>query len=119
MDRFRYTRGQRIRSSREFSQIYDQKLRAGDAHLLMFVAFNGQQVSRLGMSISKKNGNSPQRHRIRRLIREAFRLEQFRIPAGLDLICIPRAGSGSTLDDYRCSIVALSRKISKRMSNDV
>jgi len=73
--------------------------------------------TRVGFSISKKNGNSPQRHRIRRLLREAFRLTQYDIPEGLDLILIPRPGSNSTLEDYRRSLVRLTHKLHRRLQD--
>lgn len=117
--RYLFPKSRHLRSSLDFARVYDLKQRAGDDHLLVFAGPNpaGPQT-RVGFSISKKNGNSPERHRIRRLLREAFRLSQDEIPAGLDLILIPRPGSNSTLDDYRGSLVRLSRKLHRRRNPD-
>jgi ribonuclease P protein component len=110
-----FPRSRHLRSPLDFARVYDLNRRAGDQHLLIFAGPNRDGAStRVGFSISKKNGNSPQRHRIRRLLREAFRLSQYEIPDGLDLILIPRPGSGSTLDDYRRSLVKLTRKLAQR-----
>lgn len=115
--RFLFPGSRHLRSPRDFARVYEVKQRAGDAHLLLFAAQNPLgPATRVGFSISKKNGNSPQRHRIRRLLREAFRLSQHDLPAGLDLIVIPRPGSGSTLDDYRKSLVRLSWKLHRRLT---
>ena len=113
--RLKFPRSRRLRSSLEFKRVYDLKQRSGDGTLLVFAANNETGITRIGLSVSKKNGNSVVRHRIRRLLKEAYRLEQHQIPEGLDLILIPRPGSNATLDDYRKSIVRLSRKLSERI----
>jgi ribonuclease P protein component len=114
--RFLFPKSRHLRSSLDFARVYDLKQRAGDEHLLMFAAARPEGgATRVGFSISKKNGNSPQRHRIRRLLREAFRLSQYEVPEGLDLILIPRPGSRSTLADYQRSLVRLSQKLHRRL----
>jgi ribonuclease P protein component len=91
-------------------------MRAGNPHLLVFADRRPEGGStRVGFSISKKNGNSPMRHRIRRLLREAFRLSQHDLPDGLDLILIPRPGSQSTLADYCEALRYLVRKLHRRL----
>lgn len=114
--RFLFPKLRHLRSSLDFARVYDLKQRAGDEHLLIFAASRSEGgPTRVGFSISKKNGNSPQRHRIRRLLREAFRLSQYEVPDGMDLILIPRPGSGSTLADYQQSLVRLSQKLQRRL----
>lgn len=114
--RFLFPKSRHLRSSLDFARVYGRKQRASDTHLLIYADQNpdGAQT-RIGFSISKKNGNSPARHRIRRLLREAFRLTQHEISDGLDLILIPRPGSNSTLGDYQHSLVELSRKLHRRL----
>lgn len=104
-----------MRSSRDFERIYAAKQRAGDAHLLIFAAPNGLEHARLGLSVSRKHGGAVRRNRIKRLLREAFRLTQHELPAGLDLVLIPRLDSGATLDDYRNSLVKLAARLSRRL----
>jgi len=58
--------------------------------LVVYAMENGLQWSRLGMSVSKKVGNSVVRHRVRSKIREAYRLNKTNLPIGYDLICIAR-----------------------------
>jgi ribonuclease P protein component len=114
--RYLFPKSRHLRSPLDFARVYEPKQRAGDEHLLIFGAPRPDGgPTRVGFSISKKNGNSPQRHRIRRLLREAFRLSQHEIPDGLDLILIPRPGSGSTLVDYEQSLVRLSQKLHRRL----
>lgn len=114
-----FPKSRHLRRSRDFDRVYDLQQRAGDARLLVFAAPNPEsEQTRIGFSISKKHGNSVRRHRIRRLLREAYRLSQFDVPEGLDLILIPRPGSDATLDDYRQSLVRLSRKLHKRLAGE-
>lgn len=115
MKKYGLTRAQRIRSTRDFARIYEQRQRAGDQHLLVFAARNGFDYCRLGLSVSKKHGNAVERAHRKRLLREAFRLQQHDLPPGLDLILIPRQGSGAELADYRASLVRLARKLDRRL----
>lgn len=107
----------RLRSAADFARIYEQKQKAGDRWLLIFGQRNNLGRTRIGLSVSRKHGNSVCRHRLRRLLKEAYRLEQHSIPEGLDLILIPsRDSAAATLDDYRKSLVALARRLDSRLT---
>jgi len=112
---FRFRKEQRIRSGKDFERAYGHKLRAGDQHLLVFGVANELPNTRIGLSVSKKHGNAVRRSRIKRRLREAFRLSQHELPSGLDLVLIPRQNSGATLDDYQKSLKYLARKIARRI----
>jgi ribonuclease P protein component len=53
---------------------------------------NGLPHPRLGMAVSRRHGNAPDRNKIKRRIREAFRLDLPRWPVGFDVVVIPRVG---------------------------
>ena len=57
----------------------------------MYISENGTDTKRLGVSVSKKVGNSIVRHRLASLIREAFRLSTACIPDGYDYVVVARA----------------------------
>ena len=56
----------------------------------MYVLKNGTECNRLGISVSKKVGNSIVRHRLKRLIKEAYRLQEDIFYSGLDIVVIAR-----------------------------
>ncbi len=112
---FGFPREYRIRSQQDFDAIYAAKQRAGDQNLLLFAIQNELPQSRLGVSVSKKNGNAIKRARKKRLLREAFRLIRSQLPAGLDLIAIPRAEKDGDLRGYQNSLKYLSQKLKRRL----
>lgn len=57
---------------------------------------NGQ---RIGISVSKKVGNSVVRHRVTRLVRECFRLNRDCLTTGLDIVVVARVAAG--VSDYK------------------
>ena len=59
----------------------------------MYVLKNASEENRVGISVSRKVGNSVIRHRITRLIRESMRLNDCMFNSGLDIVIIARAGA--------------------------
>jgi len=106
---------QRIRDSQTFERIYAQRHRAGNRHLLVFGARNDLGITRFGLSVSKRHGGAVRRVRLKRLLREAFRLSQHDLPPGLDLILIPKQNSEAGLDDYRSALIAATEKLARQL----
>ena len=59
----------------------------------MYVQKTGTERNRIGISVSKKVGNSVVRHRITRLIRESYRLNERKFDRGIDAVVIARPGA--------------------------
>ena len=79
-----------LRKGKEFSDVYTTGSSKANKYLVMYVRNNGLSYNRIGISVSKKVGNSVVRHRIRRLIKESSRLNGDRFNIGLDLVVIAR-----------------------------
>ncbi len=105
-----------LRSSRDFEHVYAQKLKGADGVLLLFLAKNSVDVTRIGLSVSKKHGGAVERNRLKRWLREAFRMERHAFPGGLDLIAIPLAAERASLPAFRQSLVGLVRRLSRRLN---
>jgi len=83
-------RAARLRSPREFRRVYGRGLRAS-GRLLVVVAYRRREPGhRLGVSVSKEHGSAVRRNKLKRLLREAFRLERAALPGAFDLILIPK-----------------------------
>ncbi|MBQ4425013.1 MAG: ribonuclease P protein component [Lachnospiraceae bacterium] len=66
-----------LKKSEDFLKVYRQGRSYGNKLLVLYVLENGEsETGRLGVSVSKKVGNSVVRHRLRRLIKESFRLHE-------------------------------------------
>jgi ribonuclease P protein component len=115
MTGFTFTKAQRLRATADFERVYAIKCKAADGVLLIFAARNQTATTRIGLSVSKKHGGAIIRNRLKRLLREAFRLVQDQIPAGLDLIAIPLAKEKASLAAYEESLVKVTRRLVRRM----
>ena len=75
----------------EFQNIYKNGKSYANKYLVMYVLENLEGKSKLGISVSKKVGNSVVRHRLARLIRESYRLNREMFNSGLNIVVIARA----------------------------
>jgi len=113
---FRFPKHLRLRSSADFERVYNRRCRASNRHLLLFGDVNGLEASRWGVSVSRKLGNAVARARLKRLLREAFRLTRSELPPGIDFVAIPRVGEEPLrLADLLKTLPALARQIEDRL----
>ena len=116
MKRLRHRPHQRIKSSGDFARVYREGSRARSGILVVAVASNGRDYSRLGLSVGKRIWKSAvRRNRVRRLFREAFRLSRDQLPTGLDIVLIPAAPRlDPRLEEVRRDLVAMCAKAHRR-----
>ena len=81
---------QSLKTYRDFSRVYQHKESSANKHFVMYVLPNQLPYSRIGISVSKKVGNSVVRHRITRLIRESYRLNKDKLKDGFDIVVVAR-----------------------------
>ena len=80
-----------LKKNKDFQNVYKNGTSYANRYLVMYMLRNQVSRNRLGISVSKKVGNSVVRHRLTRLIRESYRLneEQF-LRDGFDIVVIVR-----------------------------
>ena len=107
-----------MKSSRDFTRVFEKRMRAADGFLLVYAVENNLGRTRFGVSVSRKVGGDVVRSSVKRLLREAFRLSQHELPSGLDLVLIPQreAAGAARLVEYQKSLVELSRRLSRRLA---
>lgn len=79
-----------LKKNEDFKKVYNKRNSYANRELIMYISKNGTDTKRLGVSVSKKVGNSIVRHRLARLVREAFRLNTNHIPDGIDVVVVVR-----------------------------
>jgi len=112
---FRFPVHLRLRQHRDFERILSQGLRVGDHRLTVWAQANGLNHPRLGLIVGAKHGNAVRRNRLKRILREAFRLSRPRLPAGLDLVCSPRVNADISLDTSVESLTRLAERLARRL----
>ncbi len=85
-----------IRKNRDFQKVYKGGTSYANKLLVMYVKAGEEPKTRIGISVSKKIGNSVVRHRVTRLIREIFRLHKEETEKGLDIIVVARQAAGDS-----------------------
>ena len=83
-------RSESLKKNQDFKVVYQNGTSYANRLLVMYVLKNGHMENRLGVSVSKKLGNSVVRHRVTRLIRESYRLNERSFRQGLDIVVVAR-----------------------------
>ena len=82
-----------IRKNSDFQVVYQTGKSLANKQLVMYVKETDCPESRIGISVSKKVGNSVVRHHLVRLVRESFRLNRETLTTGLDIVVVVRAAA--------------------------
>lgn len=82
-----------LKKNRDFQYVYKNGKSYGNKYLVMYVIENQLHKNRIGISVSKKVGNSVVRHHLSRLIRESYRLHEEDFACGYDVVVIARVNA--------------------------
>lgn len=84
-----------LKKNNDFQYVYKNGKSYANKYLVMYVLKNNMEKNRLGISASKKVGNSVVRHRFTRLVRESYRLHESIFNSGLDIVVVARKSAAS------------------------
>lgn len=107
---FSFPRNFRLLKRADFLTVQSSGLRFSTDHIIFLYGYTESDHMRFGFTVSRKNGNSVKRNRIKRRMREAVRLKAdgfYRF--NVDVVCIPRRGLQEVvfcelLDNISCFI---------------
>jgi ribonuclease P protein component len=108
---------EKIKCADDFRRAFERRRSASDQLLLIYGVENGCNYPRLGVSVSRRKIRAAHaRNRIKRLIREAFRLNKAELAPGIDLVVLSR-GRIASYDAVAKSLVTLARDVGRRLQN--
>jgi len=102
----RFPKTDRILKRGLFKRVYDEGRKFQARYFTAFVLPNSGPQSRIGITVTRKIGNSVERNRARRLVREAFRKNKWLVPQGVDIVInvkkpLVEAGYSDLEGDFR------------------
>lgn len=101
-----------LKKNRDFQEVYRKGTSAASRQFVMYVLENGTSRNRLGISVSKKVGNSVVRHTVTRRVREAYRLQEQQFRKGKDIVVIARMPAAQcTQEEVRKALLYLGKKL--------
>lgn len=99
-----------LKKNHQFRSVYKDGKSNANKYLIMYIMENGLGINRVGISVSKKVGNSVVRHRVTRLIRESYRLHEDIFNSGLDIVIIARPSAATVgYQEVESALLHLSR----------
>ena len=114
MSRLSFGPDARVASKDDFDRVFAKGRKFVNRDLLLWMIRREGAAAggaRLGLSVSRKVGGAVRRSRLKRLLREAFRLERGRLEEGCDLVVYPRPGCRwKGLNDAQGALMDLCRK---------
>lgn len=88
--RMTFPKRMRLTHSRQFAAVYNDGVRRSSGPITVIALANGLDHNRLGLSIGRRLGGAVVRSRLKRCLREAFRLLQHDAPTGYDVVVVAR-----------------------------
>ena len=111
----RFPKSVRLVSQLDFDRVFHEGVVASDSVLVIHAVRGKQPWTRIGLSVSKRVGNSPTRNRWKRLIREAFRRQKTELPLGIDMVVRPKRGSVPDYELVFKSILKLAMQLDRKL----
>jgi len=79
---------ERLRKRKEFQAVFQEGVKIYGKHFIVYLRKNDREIRRIGIAVSRKVGRAVKRNRIKRLVREFFRLNKDLFPSGTDVVIV-------------------------------
>ena len=101
-----------LKLNHEFRRLYKKGKSAASQYVVMYSVKNSNMINRLGITVSKKIGSAVHRNRVRRRLKEIYRLNETKLNAGYDIIIVARVKSRFIkYSELEASVLSLFEKL--------
>ena len=108
-----------LTKNHEFKRLYNRGKNAASKYVVVYCARNNSAVNRLGITVSTKLGGAVKRNRIRRRLKEIYRLNELNLRKGYNIVLVARHGSrDAKWKDLESSVLYLFRKLGLNQNSD-
>jgi len=102
-----------LKKNHEFKRLYNKGKSAATQCVVVYCRRNGSAANRLGVTVSTKIGGAVERNRVRRRLKEIYRLNEHTLPAGYDIVIVARVRSRyAEYREIEASVLSAFRKLS-------
>ncbi|HJQ71020.1 MAG TPA: ribonuclease P protein component [Blastocatellia bacterium] len=111
----KFPKADRLLKRGAFRRVYDEGRKFQATYFIAFVLPNEDDLTRLGITATRKIGKSVERNRARRLVREVFRKNRWLVPQGVDIVInVKRALVEARLNDLETDFIAFLEKVGNK-----
>ena len=101
-----------LKKNHEFRRLYNKGKSAATQYVVVYSKRNGRACNRIGITVGAKIGGAVQRNRVRRRLKEIYRLNESKLYSGNDIVIVARTKSRYTgYRELENSVVTLFRKL--------
>ncbi len=91
-----------LKLNRDFGRLYKKGKSYAGAYVVVYILKNNRRDKRIGLTVGKTFGKAVRRNRIKRLMRESYRMMEPELPDGFDFVFVARnRADGQSLDRIR------------------
>lgn len=101
-----------LKKNEDFRKVYQKRKSMANKLLIIYISENEYEFNRVGFTVSKKVGKSVVRSRVKRLLKESYRLNSEKVIQGYDIIFVARnTAVEATYKEIESAVIHLLKKM--------